>query len=76
MIQWPSKILFLLHDRYNITVTERERERMFILMLYIIVSGFSFGCPGFKNLQNELKEYLTQRAYFDIWIVSVDFDYQ
>ena len=49
---------------------------MFILMLYIIVSGFSFGCPGFKNLQNELKEYLTQRAYFDIWIVSVDFDYQ
>lgn len=34
-----------------------------------VIIGFAFGCPGFKNLQSELKEILTQNAYFEIWIL-------
>lgn len=34
-----------------------------------VILGFAFGCPGFKNLQSELKEILTQNAYFEIWIL-------
>ncbi|XP_062583041.1 uncharacterized protein LOC134244807 [Saccostrea cucullata] len=36
-----------------------------------VIIGFAFACPGFRNLQPDLKEYLTKRAYFDIWVLTM-----